>query len=683
MSLMESRGLRDNPFFILGVSPRSSVRDVAAACEEKGLELDTALVQKARAALTQPKARLAAELRWLIGLAPSRAHELINRLESDANGVRDALPRLPALARCNLALELAGLGAVPCAEALKLIPQVYEAIDPEHLLGTINEDRSVAEMPRVQDAALIRQELSRRAEEIADSLAELLERQGDADTQLATALEEATGGDDQLPQLLHLVTDRYHLWAKRLLDHRADRVREALQQLRTVASEQSASSEAVPMALMALEHAVRVWDRAAQPLQLLARSRGTADEASIALAREVRSAAVDISNEHGLHEEALAITNLIAEAFEEVPHVLERIDEDREALEDILSDLRLEEDIQTVKPAIDAVRQSIEALRSAVEEGGERTAIDGRRLVDLRHAVVSWNEAAEALKKDARLRAAANKIAAGLGGDIRSLAIDLANDHGRHQDAHILVEFALKQFPDVPALAAKLREDRETLSNLLDEKRKAAAEEARWRKEHSLDLLIGQDRLVMTPETIQFKTQTIETPRVDRMRYGVYKHYVNGIRVSRAFTVWVGTPQQTLSIECVRLLESEQVVSERMQSIITKLWGLVGARLTWQMLTALSGGSTLTIGSVRLTKKGAWLTRRHWLKSEPFFCQWTDMRYWSAEGNLTLGSASEPKATAQLSYRDVDNAHVLQHLLEFLWKDGNYAKLERGGFSES
>ena len=680
---MDSGSLRDNPFFILGVSPRSSVRDVASACETKGLELDTALAQKARAALTQPKARLAAELRWLIGLAPSRAHELVKRLESDASAVRDALPRLPALARCNLALELAGLGAVSCADALKLISQVYEGIDPEHLLGTINEDRTVAEMPRVQDAALIRQELSRRAEEIADSLAALLERESDADTQLATVLEEAAGGDDQLPLLLHLVTDRYHLWAKHLLDQRADRVREALQQLRTVASGASVPTEAVPMALMSLEHAVRAWDRAAQPLQLLARSKGTADEASITLAHEVRSTAVDISNEHGLHEEALAITNLIAEAFEEVPHVLERIDEDREALEEILSDLRLKDDIQTVRPAIDAVRQSIDALRSAVEGGGERTSIDGRRLLDLRKAVIAWNEAAAALKNDVRLRAAANKIAAGLGEDIRSLAIDLSNDHGRHQDAKFLVEFTLKQFPDIPALAAKLQKDRETISRLLEQKRKAAAEEARWRKEHSVDLLIGQDHLVMTPETIQFKTHTIETPRVDRVRYGVYKHYINGIRVRRAFTVWVGTPHQTLSIECVRLLESEQVVSERMQSIIAKLWGLVGARLTWQMLTSLSGGDTLTVGSVRLTRKGAWLTKRHWLKSEPFFSQWTDMRYWSAEGNLILGSASEPKATAQLSYRDVDNAHVLEHLLEFLWKDGNYAKLERGGFSDS
>ena len=105
---------------------------------------------------------------------------------------------------------------MPCRkDALKLIPQVYEAIDPEHLLGTINEDGQY-EMPRVQDAALIRQELSRRAEEIADSLAELLERESDADTQLARAIEEATGADDQPPLLLHPDYDRHHLWAKRL-----------------------------------------------------------------------------------------------------------------------------------------------------------------------------------------------------------------------------------------------------------------------------------------------------------------------------------------------------------------------------------------------------------------------------------------------------------------------------------
>jgi hypothetical protein len=581
-------------------------------------------------------------------------------------------------------VDLARKGAIAAIDATRLIAERYEAVDAVSVLGTINEDRSVAGMPRLHETSIVRDELTRRASEIADVLAALLESERDADSQLAEVLERAAAAHGGVvPDLLHLVTDRYHLARKRVLEDRATRVQAALDELRRVAADNTRRAQAVPLAMLALEHAVRHWDQTAQPIQLLARSKGLTDEASVQLAREVRAASVEIANEHGLHEEALTITNLLAEAFQEVPHIVDIVDADRQALEDILGEHDAERELEAIRPIAEAVRSAVSALGEAVRAAHDKFAAYRGALAAVQEAVSRWSDAAGAPRQDPKLQEAVRKIDGSLAMEIRSVAVDLANEHERHQDARFLILFALQQLGGSPETDERLRADLKTLKDLIERKETASAEAARLRKEKSLDILIGQDRLIMTPETIQFKSQTIETAHVDRVRYGVYKHYLNGVRVSREFTVWVGTPRHTIKIECVRLMEREEVISERMGLIIGKLWGLVGAKLTWELLAALSRSQSVVVGSVRLTRRGAWLTKRRWLRSEPLFCPWTDMRYWSAGGNLVIGSASEPKATALLSYRDVDNAHILEQLLEFLWKDGNYAKLERGEFTDS
>jgi len=59
---------------------------------------------------------------------------------------------------------------------------------------------------------------------------------------------------------------------------------------------------------------------------------------------------------------------------------------------------------------------------------------------------------------------------------------------------------------------------------------------------------------------------------------------------------------------------------------------------------------------------------------------WTDLRYKSASGNLIIYSGNDSDYRLELAYRDSTNAVVLEQLLAFLWKEGNYAKLQRGEF---
>jgi hypothetical protein len=67
-----SASLHRNPFWMLWASTRDHSRRIIELADEKALTLDAEDCERARATLTTPRTRLAAELSWLPGVSPSR-----------------------------------------------------------------------------------------------------------------------------------------------------------------------------------------------------------------------------------------------------------------------------------------------------------------------------------------------------------------------------------------------------------------------------------------------------------------------------------------------------------------------------------------------------------------------------------------------------------------------------------
>lgn len=73
----------------------------------------------------------------------------------------------------------------------------------------------------------------------------------------------------------------------------------------------------------------------AKPIKINMNVRGIEHEASKALAYEIRSLGIDLYKNHGMLEQTQRITNLPQEVFSELPAVLDRLDEDAEAVDGI------------------------------------------------------------------------------------------------------------------------------------------------------------------------------------------------------------------------------------------------------------------------------------------------------------------------------------------------------------
>lgn len=188
------------------------------------------------------------------------------------------------------------------------------------------------------------------------------------------------------------------------------------------------------------------------------------------------------------------------------------------------------------------------------------------------------------------------------------------------------------------------------------------------------DLQIGNDRLRMSESVIEYRGVRVDTQAVWHVRWGIYVLRVNSIPTQRMFTIWAGPIQ----IECVRFLDSWDLAHSRFCAIVEALWSIVGTRIMASMIRSLQVGNTVQVGAVQVTRGGLWLPHRTWFKTEPCFAQWSDVTKSCEDGFLNIGSIAVPKARASLSFRDTNNAVVLDRLLDLLRRDGNCERLQRG-----
>jgi len=315
------------------------------------------------------------------------------------------------------------------------------------------------------------------------------------------------------------------------------------------------------------------------------------------------------------------------------------------------------------------------------------TAKNGRDvyalLGTLDQKVRAWDQIGQPIQLIMWSRGKEDEHSLSLAGDLRNLGIFLANELGLHHEAKEISDIMSDVFKELPDFSEKVSEDIAILDDIIDQKEQQIADYEKWKKEISLDIDIGKDRLSISAEYISYKKQSIVLKDVTKIRWGIYKRYTNYVRNQRQYTIWLGTPRSTMEIECVRFLEKDSKVEQRFTLIVDKLWKAVCARLFSDILTKLSSGEKIRFGEALVDSNGVSLKRHKWIGTdEPFYSRWEDLTISNGSGTFIISSSNEKKTYAELAYRDVDNVHILEAIMRFLWKDGNYARLQRGEFSE-
>ncbi|MGH9438372.1 MAG: hypothetical protein ACRD22_10865 [Terriglobia bacterium] len=374
----------DVPFAVLGATPRDTRTRIVELAEERSLELDPVLCQKARSDLTNPRTRLSAELAWFPGLSPGKIVKCLGELHSDPMSIRDGAG-LPPLAHFNLmtyALEAVNDGdGDDLAAFVCEVADLAEDVDSDSVLRDINEDRDIAKFPPVQATEQVEAALSEHNDRCRDGLKRALNRLPSATLVhvLTAAVDTATdSGETPAPKLLDDLVDSYAVEIQATLDTGAVRIRKLVA---AVKSSVGNGAAAVDAKIAQLEVATKKWDAIAQPIQLSAKARGINHELSNGLASEIRSLAVDLFNSHDLLAQAQHITKLLQEVFAELPEVAERVDKDADDLEEIAQSRSDANAFQPLRARCQQASEKADKYPQAAYQEGELLLRDGLALL--------------------------------------------------------------------------------------------------------------------------------------------------------------------------------------------------------------------------------------------------------------------------------------------------------------
>lgn len=331
--------LHKSPFFVIGASIRDDRRSIIELADEKSLTHDSVECAKARSDLTTPRNRLLMEMGWLPGLSPNSAKVLVSHLQNHVDMIKRSTAA-PALAKANLiaaACEILDpeMSAETWCDWIVEFANTVEMIDPEDVLRDINEDRIVSGFPEIRSLDQIESELHDRKRYYAEVLKSTLDRFSSMRlvSVVTNVVEHTTAsGEEHAPQLIHELVDRYQTEAERFLIPEAENIEKLIETIRSSAKQGQAAIR--PM-VEKLDQLARKWDSIAQPIQLSMKAQGLDHELSHQIAWSMRSLAIDLFNKHDMLDVAKRLNATLQELFAELPAVVERLEEDSDALADI------------------------------------------------------------------------------------------------------------------------------------------------------------------------------------------------------------------------------------------------------------------------------------------------------------------------------------------------------------
>lgn len=339
--LTESNLISRNPFAILGVSTRDDRNRIMEAAEECSLLFDPDACQQARAALTNPRRRLDAELAWFPGVAPGTANKA-----STANSVEQVEQlSLSGIAKANALLIASSTaqpeGVMPLRDFVAAMATAVDSIQLDQALREINEDRDVAGFPPFTNMDTAEDVLRERQQAWRRGVIAVLDRAPTAEIteSLSRAVKEAADAG-HFPRFLHDVIDDYAIRTQPFRSRQFEGAERLVVKARELAGRRP---DALPPILKAISEVLETWEETTFPLQMSTTLRGQTDSDSERLGFMIRSLSIDLFNDHDLLDESRQISNLVGASFSALPHVSGKIAEDNEALDNLSSEARKRE----------------------------------------------------------------------------------------------------------------------------------------------------------------------------------------------------------------------------------------------------------------------------------------------------------------------------------------------------
>lgn len=374
--------IKENPFYILGATPRDNRQKIQELVDEKSLSIDMSICVEARSILTNPRRRLAAELSWFPGVSIKQMRTVIKELESNEL-TPETLERLPALAGFNAILAYMTSGAKLSAKEQESIifalAQNYDAVKPETIMNVINEDRSISGFPEITDLTVVQDEITELKSAAMHSLQEMfsaveLTQQNKLTLNLMARCEKQKKSYVLIDDIIDNI---YALEVQKNIESIKSKVTDAIEEV------SKASKTKVGTAVDNLISALKDFDDIMQPIQLSTQKRGLEHDVTKDIAYEVRKLCLNLAKKDMLNY-AEKITAAMNDYFREV-----------DSIESLTS-----KDLDQIKQ----LRKNEKEHEKEIECKIEHTTFSGTKVLSISSKGVSYGEESYKLEEITNIR---------------------------------------------------------------------------------------------------------------------------------------------------------------------------------------------------------------------------------------------------------------------------------------
>lgn len=284
-------------------------------------------------------------------------------------------------------------------------------------------------------------------------------------------------------------------------------------------------------------------------------------------------------------------------------------------------------------------------------------------VAELERVVNNWDLVAQPIQLSARSRGTSHSLSHEVAEKIRSLAVDVFNEHGLLDISKRLTALLQEVFAEVDPVVEQSETDASTLDEIAEQRSQFLAEmQARaksWESEITYQARVGrkfEDTLRISPEGVEWNGSRVSLEEIKRVRWSGAE-----TPVGTMYWIFVGDEDGDTRI----VLQEQQVYS----AFVECLWKAVGVRLLTEMLEGLRGGKGYRFGTAIVTDYGVELERgRLFSPNERVSCKWTDLVIENGDGTFAIVKRNERRVAVELEYYVTDNVHILEAAMRVFWK---------------
>ncbi|MGY2735563.1 hypothetical protein [Sphingomonas sp. UYP23] len=295
----------------------------------------------------------------------------------------------------------------------------------------------------------------------------------------------------------------------------------------------------------------------------------------------------------------------------------------------------------------------------AKDVAGSRPQALGPLIDALGELLETWEEVTRPIQRSMTILGRTDRDSERLAYMIRSLSIDLHNEHDLSEDARKLNAMLVRSFAALPGFIAKADEDREAIASFVAQKKQLEAKNTYVAEVGTFN----KTRLSISSRTLEWKGRQYDVAQIRSARWGGISHSLNGIPTGTEYLIaWSdGTGEAVIKLRNKGIYEA----------YVERLWRVLAEPVISQIISELQTGRDLRVGAAVVRNESITLPCSKLFGEKRTQFGWHEVSFRTIDGSLVIDGPPKSKATARLSFREVANVHFFEALIRTAVTNGH------------